>query len=209
MGLATLPAADCDPDGAGPVSGMPAEGWPVVIYQHGITVDRTAGVLVGNVLASQCIAMVAIDHAMHGVAPVAGGVDNSLRLFNVEQVSASAPETTSPFAAARAAYVVNDQDSPLAELTERHNNVGKDAASNNVAMVFQGALDESQQAVTEDSVGASGDLYINLQNFMRTRDGMRQTVLDLLNLNASLGDMDINGDGMADELDTDNVYFLG
>merc|ERR1711879_355016 len=101
--------------------------------------------------------------------------------FNVEQVSASAPETTSPFA----------------------------AASNNVAMVFQGALDESQQAVTEDSVGASGDLYINLQNFMRTRDGMRQTVLDLLNLNASLGDMDINGDGMADELDTDNVYFLG
>ena len=208
--MATLPKADCDPDGAGPAAGMPADGWPVVIYQHGITVDRTAGLLVGNALAGQCIAMVAIDHAMHGVAPLAGGEANTLRLFNVEQVSAVSPELTSPFAAARAAYLQVMPDSPLADLAERHNNVGKQVAGGpNVEMVYQGALDSTGNPVTADSVGASGDLYINLQDFLRTRDGMRQTVLDLLNLNASLDDMDINGDGTADELDTDNVYFIG
>ncbi len=214
--MATLPKADCDPDGSGPAAGMPADGWPVVIYQHGITVDRTAGVLVGNALASQCIAMVAIDHAMHGVAAVAGGQDNAMSLFNVEQVSASSPDTTSPFAKARALYVKNVPDSPLVNLKERHNNVGKDAASNNIAMVFKGALANSSDVdqgnptiVMDDSIGSSGDLYINLQNFMRTRDGMRQTVLDLLNLNASLDAMDVNGDGMANELDTDNVFFIG
>lgn len=214
--MATLPKADCDPDGPGPAAGMPADGWPVAIYQHGITVDRTAGVLVGNALAGQCIAMVAIDHAMHGVAAVAGGQDNAMRLFNVEQVSASSPDTTSPFAKARALYVNSVPDSPLANLKERHNNVGKDATNNNIAMVFKGALadpadvvNDDPTVVMDDSVGSSGDLYINLQNFMRTRDGMRQTVLDLLNLNASLDAMDINGDGMANELDTDNVFFIG
>jgi len=214
--MATLPKADCDPDGPGPAAGMPADGWPVVIYQHGITVDRTAGVLVGNALANQCIAMVAIDHAMHGVAPLANGEANKSMLFNVEQISASSPDTTSPFAKARALYVKNVPDSPLVNLKERHNNVGKDAASNNIAMVFKGALANSSDVnqgnptiVMDDSIGSSGDLYINLQNFMRTRDGMRQTVLDLLNLNASLDAMDVNGDGMANELDTDNVFFVG
>src|SRR5690606_8710390 len=47
----------------------PTDGWPVAIYQHGITVDRTAGVLVGNALAQACVGMVAIDHVMHGVGP--------------------------------------------------------------------------------------------------------------------------------------------
>ncbi len=203
--LATLPPDDCDPDGAGPASGKPDNGWPVVIYQHGITVDRTAGLLVGNALAGQCIAMVAIDHAMHGVAPLSGSGENALRLFNIEQVSTVSPETTSPFAAARAAYLTLVPDSPLADLKERHNNVGKVVAGGpNVAMVFQGA-----NGVTDESVGASGDLYINLQDFIRTRDGMRQTVLDLLNLNASLGEMDINGDGVSDDLDTTRVYFIG
>src|SRR5690554_4883819 len=60
--FATLPAtSEC--------GAKPSDGWPVAIYQHGITVDRTAGVLVGNALAQACVAMVAIDHTMHGVAP--------------------------------------------------------------------------------------------------------------------------------------------
>ena len=216
--MATMPAATCDPDGDGPLPAInkPADGWPVVIYQHGITVDRTAGVLVGNALASQCIAMVAIDHAMHGVAPLANGEANKSMLFNVEQVAAMSPAINSPFAKARALYVNNVPDSPLANLKERHNNVGKDATNNNIAMVFKGALadpadvvNDNPTVVMDDSVGSSGDLYINLQNFMRTRDGMRQTVLDLLNLNASLDAMDVNGDGMANELDSSKVYFIG
>ncbi|WP_320820125.1 hypothetical protein [Thalassolituus sp.] len=211
--MVTMPDASCDPDGAGPASGKPADGWPVVIYQHGITVDRTAGVLVGNALAGQCIAMVAIDHVMHGVAPLDNESEaNSVRLFNVEQVAAADVSTNSPFAAARAGWVtaVGAENAPeLAALKERHNNVAKAADSSNIAMVFNGALDANGDPVTADSVGSSGELYINLQNFSRLRDGMRQTVLDMMNLNASIGDMDVNADGTADDLDPANVYFIG
>lgn len=211
--LATMPSATCDPDGAGPTpAGKPAAGWPTVIYQHGITVDRTAGLLVGNTLASKCIATVAIDHAMHGVAPLDGTKANSRLLFNVEQRTSSI--LTSPFATARAAAVQANAASPLANLKERHNNVGKgsaaaDKAKPGVAMVFNGLLNADNQAVTAPSVGASGDLYINLQNFGRTRDAIRQTVVDLLNLNASIDAMDVDGNGTADDLNPDKVYFIG
>lgn len=43
-------------------------GYPVVIYVHGITSDRTSGLALAHTLASQCIATVAIDLPLHGVA---------------------------------------------------------------------------------------------------------------------------------------------
>src|SRR5690554_3754001 len=186
--MATLPDATACP--------KPADGYPVVIYQHGITVDRTAGVLVGNALATSpvCTAMVAIDHTMHGVAP---GNATGL-VFSTEKVASSVnlqdPSTysASPFAAVRAATLAQTSVPWLEALGERHNSVGKDASSPNVAMKFAAAGDAAD-------VGASGDLYINLNNFARTRDAMRQTVLDLMNLNATIGDMDVDADGNSDE----------
>src|SRR5690554_3190964 len=200
--MATLPnATECP---------KPSAGYPVVIYQHGITVDRTAGVLVGNALATYpvCTAMVAIDHTMHGVAP-----GNATGLtFNVETVSVDSPATKSPFAAVRAGTLAQNPDNWMKDLHERHNNVGKNAAQQNVAMAFKAAGEEAD-------VGASGDLYINLNNFARTRDAMRQTVLDLMNLNASIGAMDIDGSGdlvvnpdgtiTEPDLDPSKVYFIG
>lgn len=196
--FATLPATSkCGP--------KPDGGWPVAIYQHGITVDRTAGVLVGNALAKACVAMVAIDHAMHGVGPTsATGL-----FFNVNTLAAGAIDgngaptaeaTKSPFAVARAGAAGGNDF--FANLKERHNNVGKNTAQENVTMAFAAA------GAAAD-VGASGDLYINLQDFARTRDGMRQTVLDLMNLAASIDNMDINADGAADDLDPANLYFIG
>lgn len=196
--MATLPADD----GACAKSNF-TDGYPVVIYQHGITVDRTAGVLVGNALAKACVAMVAIDHTMHGVAP---GNATGL-VFSTEKVASSVdlqdPNTyaASPFAAVRAATLTQTSVPWLEALGERHNNVGKNAAQANVQMKFASAGDAAD-------VGASGDLYINLNNFARTRDAMRQTVLDLMNLNASIADMDIDGDA-AKDLDPSKVYFIG
>src|SRR5690554_2341803 len=208
--FATLPAtSEC--------GAKPSDGWPVAIYQHGITVDRTAVVLVGNALANACVAMVAIDHTMHGVAP---GNATGL-VFSTEKVASSVnlqdPSTyaASPFAAVRAGTLAQNPDNWMKDLHERHNNVGKNAAQANVAMVFK---NEAGATATAD-VGASGDLYINLNNFARTRDAMRQTVLDLMNLNASIGAMDIDGsgdlvvnqDGTIDnpDLDPSKVYFIG
>ena len=214
--MVTMPEATCDPDGPGPASGKPADGWPVAIYQHGITVDRTAGILIGNTLASQCIAMVAIDHAMHGIAPLNSGGENALRLFNVDKVFASADpavlKAKSPFAASRAGWIsaVGAENAPeLVALAERHNNVAKAPDQSNINMIFKGAFDSESAPITDASVGTSGQLYINLQNFARTRDGIRQTVLDMLNLGASIGDMDVDADGTANDLDPANVYFIG
>ncbi len=58
--VATLPSGD---------SGctMPDTGWPVVIYQHGITRVRTDLFVYGETFASQCYASVAIDLPLHGI----------------------------------------------------------------------------------------------------------------------------------------------
>ncbi|MDX1460002.1 MAG: hypothetical protein R3348_03005 [Xanthomonadales bacterium] len=47
----------------------PAEGWPVVIYQHGITRNRTDLLAVADALASAGFAAIAIDQPLHGVVP--------------------------------------------------------------------------------------------------------------------------------------------
>lgn len=46
---------------------MPASGWPVVIYQHGITRVRTDLFVFGETLASICHAAVAMDLPLHGI----------------------------------------------------------------------------------------------------------------------------------------------
>lgn len=47
----------------------PANGWPVVIYGHGITRNRIDALTVADTLASIGYATVAIDHPLHGVSP--------------------------------------------------------------------------------------------------------------------------------------------
>ncbi len=51
----------------GPDCTMPTAGWPVVIYQHGITRDRTDLFVFGETLAKACYAGIAIDLPLHGV----------------------------------------------------------------------------------------------------------------------------------------------
>ncbi|MCX7554781.1 Ig-like domain-containing protein [Marinicella sp. S1101] len=58
--LMTVPNA-----GSGQVK--PEAGWPVMIYQHGITRDRTDMLAVADTMASVGFAVVAIDLAMHGI----------------------------------------------------------------------------------------------------------------------------------------------
>ena len=45
----------------------PASGWPVVIYNHGITRNRTDALAIGATLASQGFVVIAIDQPLHGV----------------------------------------------------------------------------------------------------------------------------------------------
>lgn len=61
-------------------------------------------------------------------------------------------------------------------INERHFGYATDEANKLIKMSFD----------TETAAGESGDLFINLTNFLNTRDNLRQGALDLLNLRASL-----------------------
>jgi dienelactone hydrolase len=47
----------------------PAAGWPIVIFQHGITRNRTDALAISATMAAQGFAVIAIDQPLHGVGP--------------------------------------------------------------------------------------------------------------------------------------------
>jgi hypothetical protein len=47
----------------------PAAGWPIVIFGHGITRNRTDALAISATMAAQGFAVIAIDHPLHGVGP--------------------------------------------------------------------------------------------------------------------------------------------
>ena len=64
----TIPLMVSIPKSVGACAGgMPVAGWPVVIFQHGITRNRSDIMTVADSLAGACMAVVAIDMPMHGV----------------------------------------------------------------------------------------------------------------------------------------------
>lgn len=73
--LVTVPK---DPDGG--IIAPPANGYPVVIFQHGITADRTSMLAIAPTLAAAGFVTVAIDIPLHGVAP-----DSQFRLPGVQE----------------------------------------------------------------------------------------------------------------------------
>ena len=170
-------------------------GFPVVMYVHGITGARTNGLGYSAGLAANCIATVAIDLPLHGIAPLtsdANGNDvaNALLPFTVEPGLATL--TSSPYAGVAAAMTPTFDN-----LTEQHDSIYQDSNGIRKVMNFDSAAAE----------GKSGSTMINLLNFTRSRDNMQQAVVDLLNLNASLGNIDAELGG--GKLDLDNVFVAG
>ncbi len=64
-----------------PKTPKPASGYPVVIFQHGITRNRTDALAIADTAASLGFAVIAIDQPLHGVVPA---VDPALAPFYVE-----------------------------------------------------------------------------------------------------------------------------
>lgn len=135
-----------------------SNGYPVVIFVHGITNDRTSVVGLAHTLASRCIATLAIDLPLHGV-PANSAFVNALNVEHSKSI---------PFSA------LYGSNAPR----ERHFNVAG-ATGAPAPMNFT-------QPGTNDGSGAQ---FINLGNLANTRDNNRQAVMDLLNLNASIGNI--------------------
>lgn len=184
--LQVILPVDTDNGGA---NGCDGGNYPVAIYIHGITSDRTSGVSLAHTLASQCIATVAIDLPVHGVAAAnqfAGALN--VDRGDLDGESGPLPDYQSLYGG----------DAPR----ERHFEVVQDASNNPVPMDFGSPNPE---------VDTSGAWFINLGTLQNTRDNMRQAVMDLLNLNASLDAISaLNLDGEdGDDLDTGNINVVG
>ncbi len=66
------------PNAGSPSGGVkPGAGWPVVVFSHGITGDRSNMIALAQAYANAGYAIVAVDHALHGLA-----VGHPLRAFN-------------------------------------------------------------------------------------------------------------------------------
>ncbi|MFC3150649.1 hypothetical protein ACFOEK_06405 [Litoribrevibacter euphylliae] len=160
--------------------------YPTVIYNHGITNDRSNSLPLGNQLGAACYSAdattglfsitgvpcyvtVSIDQPLHGASVTydetgvpTGSATEISGLTNVDFASAAnALPNTVP-----------------AELRERH--------------FGYTILDATTQAAGQSPNGAvaSGSLFINLLNFQNSRDNLRQQILDLSTLNASLTAID-------------------
>ncbi len=151
-------------EGAGCTAGTISD---VVIFQHGITVDRSVSMIpainiIAQSLGSACTAVVAIDQPIHGLG---GSTVGTLQGLTPGQ------------------DYIDPADFDADFVGERHFNYT--AKPNTLTPEFKSDITEV----------SSGSLAINIQSLQTMRDTLRQGVLDLLNLSATIksGAFDIDG----------------
>jgi hypothetical protein len=92
--LITVPNAN-----AGPAGTKPPNGWPVVIFQHGITRDRSDALALAGTMASAGWAVAAVDLPLHGITATASPLyqASNEQTFNLDLVvnasGASGPDS--------------------------------------------------------------------------------------------------------------------
>jgi pimeloyl-ACP methyl ester carboxylesterase len=233
---------------------------PVVVFQHGITTDRSAALSVGSFLTSAGYAVVAIDLPLHGVdaqdqsdlTGIGTGASDpvahekqalaSTLLGGFDDKAGTSENTSENVASLIAGTYADEVQATLVSggcPDDRAQILGGacgaspaqflgfavgavNAVANHTSVIpgiartgFERHFDFTQgpdgnpapMSVT-GGFGSSGSLYINLQNFFNTRDKNLQSQIDLVNLIASIGDIDVNGDSNGD-FDTSNVYLVG
>ncbi|MDH5277173.1 MAG: hypothetical protein OEW88_12185, partial [Gammaproteobacteria bacterium] len=67
----TVPILVTMPNATSKCAAKPAGGWPVVIFQHGITNDRTYALPVADAYADACFVVVSMDLPLHGITNTA------------------------------------------------------------------------------------------------------------------------------------------
>ena len=181
----TIPVLVTVPDDG---SAQPVGGWPVVVYLHGLSSNRStllgikadqaatvdvAGSIAGT-MAAQDFVCVAIDQPLHGIA--FGDPFGDSQLF----VGYGTTDTIGPGPGA---------------LRER--TFGLDLINN------------ATSAPGPDGVAdPSGTHFFNLASLRSVRDHIGQGIADLLWLTSVLDQIDLDGDTNPD-LDTSNVHFIG
>ncbi|MDG5498726.1 hypothetical protein [Marinobacter sp. BGYM27] len=233
-----------------PGGGVTSNG-KVVIYQHGITTDRSAALTFGTALAANGFTVVAIDQPLHGIGAFTAEEQDALagQLLTAAGNPAIPNDATTrealingtlaigvtaqlvPTDPATAAGIVNDVktggtsgdptlDATILSIVSLENTVAN--AGSTVPGIAPMIGDErhfglyapapSQPAPIDYAAGTgdSGSLFINLTSFLTTRDNMRESTVDQINLRASLaaGVEIATGINIPAATNT-NTYFVG
>ena len=159
----------------------PAGGWPVVIFQHGITRSRADLLALAPALANAGFVAVAIDLPLHGQLPTEGLYKNAFFTGSPAD-GLMADERTFDLDTGRNA--VSDPD-PAKSIP---------ADYETVMITKVGDAD----VIGDNKTDTSGAHFIKLGNPITSRDNLRQGVSDLLTLRKSLSNLDLNQDGTPD-----------
>tara|TARA_R110002167_G_scaffold4261_12_gene20082 strand:- start:2351 stop:5173 length:2823 start_codon:yes stop_codon:yes gene_type:complete len=194
----------------------PATGWPVVIYQHGLRSQRLDTLPLADQFAQNCYATVAIDLPLHGVMPT-DTVDLSAMLgaeFAAVPALAIVEGSEHSENSATSLYALGQSEGTAALLAKVTEIVTAQTYSQRHFGLTANGVAPTAVSATDAAANVSGSLYINFVRFQTTRDNTRQAVMDLLNLNASIPFMDIDGDGngvlnSAPDFDASKIYFAG
>jgi len=155
----TVPLLVTVPNATSKCAGKPAGGWPVVIFQHGVTNDRTYALPVADAYADACFIVVSMDLPLHGITVPYD--PNPLNPNPLSKLSC-AGTTVNPgcLGAKERTFDIDIQNNTTGA-------AGKDG-------------------IIDASGGKDGLTYFNLSSPLTWRDNMRQSEVDLGNLTKSI-----------------------
>ncbi|MGB0494946.1 MAG: hypothetical protein ACPGJI_01220 [Kangiellaceae bacterium] len=159
----------------------PATGYPVTIFQHGITSNRTALLGIADALGAACRAAVSMDLPLHGIAE-----DNAVHQGLLASSLDGLFEGYTAGALRERTFGMDFLD----------NATGAPTVDPDTGLPGDGIPDRS------------GAHTINLAYLLTARDNNRQAVLDLLRLEQAIAYMDVDGDGIPD-FDAADLGYIG
>lgn len=168
--------------GGDAVIDKPANGWPVAIFMHGVTRNRTDMFALAPSLASGGFVTIAIDHPLHGIT-------DATNPFYRNQLFAGTP--------AAALQVSDERTFDLDFQDNTPDATNPCLAANNLP---------------DGSIDSSGAWYVNLSSLTTSRDNLRQSVADIINLTKSISNLDLDsnpGALTATDIDETRIFFVG
>lgn len=160
----------------------PAGGWPVVIYQHGITRNRTDLLALAPTLAAAGFVTIGLDIPLHGVTNTSSNL--AANPFYRNQIFANPA-----FGGAYNGLITGERTFNLDLVANASGAPGPDNA-----------------------VDSSGTHFVNLASVITSRDNLRQAEADILHLARSMAALDLDGNAgalSAADIDESRIHFAG
>lgn len=180
----------------------------VVQFQHGITTDRSSALTFGTALATLGYTVIAIDQPLHGVDPF---TEDDQKELAATLIKAAKPDATDPEIQGLTGLIISQNEDGLTAALggEPARNTAKSLINTvkNAGSTIPG-IAAAPGGERHFGFDESGGQFINLTSFTTTRDNLRQSAVDQMNLRASLSSLDLQAKGGAD-LSSLPVYLVG